>query len=196
MLKIGLTGGIGCGKSTISTLFEQCNVPIIDADKIAHDLVNNNALVLNGLVNLFGLSILNAEGKLNRAKLRKLIFHNTDAKKQLESFLHPLIFKQIDDESNGITHSYCLISIPLLFETNANQLVNRILVIDCSVKTQIERVMKRDKTTQFEVEQIINAQVSRQFRQTHANDLISNQQNPDKLAKIVKKLNNFYSSFS
>lgn len=196
MLKIGLTGGIGCGKTTVSNLFSTLNVPIIDADDISHSLVQVGKPALQKIKNIFGLEILLENGELNRAYLKKCIFEDSKVKKQLEAILHPLIFKEISNQLNAISSDYCLVSIPLLFETHAEFLFDRILVIDCDKKTQIERVQKRDNLSLEHIEAILAAQVSREFRQKNADDLLDNSKTNHSLAEDVKKLHNFYLSLS
>ena len=195
MLKIGLTGGIGCGKSTVSTLFEQLNVPVIDADVISHNIVKPNQRGLMAIVALFGKAILLDNGELNRAALRESVFSNVESKKKLEAELHPLIFDEMTAQLN-LLHDlpYCIVSIPLLFETQSQRFVDRILVVDCDKKTQYERVQKRDNLPFTSIDKIIASQVSAEFRRNNANDILDNSKDADLLAQHVKKLHNFYIS--
>ena len=192
MLKIGLTGGIGCGKTTVSKLFEQLNIPVIDADTIAHQLVEVGQPALKEIVLAFGSDILNVDGSLNRKKLGQLIFSDNQQKQKIEAILHPLIYEAIQSALIHINSAYCIISIPLLFETNMIDLVDRILVIDCPAESQIERVRKRDGMPLAQIQAIINSQVSQTYRITHAHDLIDTSKTNDKLAETVKKLHNSY----
>jgi dephospho-CoA kinase len=196
MLKVGLTGGIGCGKSTVAKIFASNNVPILDADTIAHQLVETGQPALTQIQQAFGAHILNPDGSLNRAALRELIFSNSNQKQQLEAILHPLIYATLQAELEQLNVPYCIISIPLLFETNMTHFVDRILVIDCPVETQIERVINRDQLTQARIQSIIDCQVSRSFRKTKADDLINNSGTDYRLAEQVKKLHNLYLSLS
>lgn len=196
MLKVGLTGGIGCGKTTVSNLFSELNVSIIDADDISHSLVQAGKPALQEIKCVFGSEILLENGELNRTYLKKRIFESAIQKKQLEAILHPLIFQEIANQLNAISADYCLVSIPLLFETHAEFLFDRILVIDCDKKTQIARVQKRDNLSIKQIEAILNSQVSREFRQKNANDLLDNSKNNHSLAEDVKKLHNFYLNLS
>ena len=196
MLKIGLTGGIGCGKTTVAKIFEQLNVPVIDADAIAHQLVAIGQPALTEIQQAFGADILNPDGSLNRKKLRVSIFSDTERKQTLEAILHPLVYQAIQTALEPLNTPYCIISIPLLFETDMTGLVDRILVVDCAVKTQIERVHKRDNMTTEHILAIIDSQVSRVFRKTHADDVIDNSKTDDRLAVAVKKLHNSYLSLS
>lgn len=196
MLKIGLTGGIGCGKTTVSCLFADLEVPIIDADEISHQLVQPNQPALQKIQSTFGEEFILENGQLNRVALKNHIFENIDAKQQLEAILHPLIFQEISNQIVKLDAAYCLISIPLLFETNSQSLVDRILVIDCDKQTQIERVQKRDNLPFEQLQKIINSQVSADFRKNNAHDVLNNTKNQAALAKEVKKLHNFYLSLS
>jgi dephospho-CoA kinase len=197
MLKVGLTGGIGCGKTTVSRLFADLNVPIIDADDISHQLVQPNQIALQKIQATLGREFILENGQLNRIALKKHIFENIIAKQQLEAILHPLIFQEISNQIIKYdSEAYCVISIPLLFETNSQSLVDRILVIDCDTQTQIERVRKRDNLSFEQVQAIIANQINSEFRKNNAHDLLNNSQNQDILAKEVKKLHNFYLSLS
>jgi dephospho-CoA kinase len=196
MLKVGLTGGIGCGKSTVAKIFVSINVPILDADAIAHQLVETGRPALAQIQQTFGTHILNPDGSLNRAALREQIFSDATQKQLLEAILHPLIYATLQSELEQLNTPYCIISIPLLFETNMTHFVDRILVIDCPVETQIERVTNRDKLTPARIQSIIDSQVSRAFRKSKADDLINNSGTDYRLAEQVKKLHNLYLSLS
>lgn len=194
MLKIGLTGGIGCGKSTVSRLFAEHGIPTVDADVIAHQLVAVGQPALQQIADTFGKHSLNRDGSLNRVYIRELVFTQPAQKQKLEDILHPLVFASINSEVAQLSTPYCLISIPLLFETQKTQAVDRVLVIDCSVETQQRRVMARDALSLERVHSIIASQVTRDFRVQHANDIILNEQNITTLAQQVEKLHNFYLS--
>jgi dephospho-CoA kinase len=196
MLKIGLTGGIGCGKSTVTKIFEQLKTPVIDADKIAHQLVAIGQPALAQIQQEYGSDVLNPDGSLNRKLLRELIFSDCRQKQKLEAILHPLVYQSIQAKLKQLNTPYCIICIPLLFETNMAHLVDRILVVDCSVETQIKRLQKRDNMTIERIQSIIDSQVSRDVRKAQANDLIDNSKTDDRLAEDVKKLHNFYLSLS
>jgi len=196
MLKIGLTGGIGCGKSTVARIFEQLKTPVIDADKIAHQLVTSGQPALTQIQQDFGIRVFKPDGSLDRKKLSEIVFSDLKQKQKLESILHPLVYQFIQAKIKQLNTPYCIICIPLIFETNMTHLVDRILVVDCSVETQIERVRKRDNMTIERIQPIIDSQVSRAFRKAHANDLIDNSVTDDRLAEEVKKLHNLYLSLS
>lgn len=196
MLKVGLTGGIGCGKSTVAKIFAGLNVPMLDADEIARRLVEKGQPALAQIQQEFGNAILNPDGSLNRKTLRERIFSSPQQKQKLESILHPLIYKTLQAELEQLTAPYCIISIPLLFETDMTHFVDRILVIDCPVETQLERVKVRDGLTDERIQSIIDSQVSRTFRKAKADDLIDNSATDYRLAEQVKKLHNLYLSIS
>ena len=199
MLKIGLTGGIGCGKSTVARIFEQLKTPVIDADEIAHQLVAIGQPALAQIQQDFGTRVFKPDGSLDRKKLSEIVFSDPKQKQKLESILHPLVYEAIQaalNQLNQLNKSYCIISIPLIFETNMTHLVDRILVVDCSIETQIERVRKRDNMAIERIQSIIDSQVSRAFRKAHTNDLIDNSVTDDRLAEEVKKLHNLYLSLS
>jgi dephospho-CoA kinase len=196
MFKIGLTGGIGCGKTTVSNLFATFAIPIIDADEISHQLTKPNQIGFQQIQKTFGNSVILKNGELNRAALKKHIFENITAKEQLEGILHPLIFQEISKQVAELNTPYCIISIPLLFETHSQNLVDRILVIDCDQQTQIERVQKRDNLSLEQIQKIIHNQANAEFRKNNAHDVLNNAKNQAALAKEVKKLHNFYLSLS
>ncbi len=192
MLKVGLTGGIGCGKTTVSTLFEELGIPVIDADIIAHRLVEKGQPALKALVENFGDEILNAEGFLDRGLLRERVFSDREQKRRLEAILHPLVYAQIDKEAAALESRYCIISIPLLIETGGVEMIDRVLVIDCPEAMQVARVRQRDKIPESQIQAIIAAQVSREERLAVADDVIENSKTPLQLAQQVKKLHNLY----
>jgi len=196
VLKIGLTGGIGCGKSTVAGLFTQFNVPVIDADDIAHQLVTVGQPALKLIEQTFGVASLNADGSLNRNTIRELVFSDPAQKQKLEDIIHPLVYQTIQAQLALLNTPYCILSIPLLFETDKADFVNRVLVVDCPVETQIERVVERDHLSVARVQSIIDIQVSRAFRIAHADDVIDNAKNTTELAQQVEKLHNLYLSLS
>lgn len=196
MLKIGLTGGIGSGKTTVSKLFEELGVNIIDADIIAHQLVEKGQPALTQIARTFGNDMLLADGNLNRQQLRDHVFSIPAEKKKLDAIMHPLVYQRIELKLASLHAPYCIIVIPLLFETQASDFVDRILVIDCPVDIQIKRVKARDQLTDIRIKSIINAQISREFRNAHADDIIRNNAAAAELAAQVKKLHHLYNSLS
>ncbi|MGZ8189650.1 MAG: dephospho-CoA kinase [Methylococcaceae bacterium] len=196
MLKIGLTGGIGCGKSTVANVFAQLNVPIVDADQIARRLVEKGQPALALIQQEFGTAILNPDESLDRKRLREIVFSETEKRQKLENILHPLVYQAIQTELEQLNAPYCIICIPLLFETEMTGFVDRVLVIDCPVETQMARVRARDNMAWERIQSIIDSQVSRDFRTRHADDLIDNSETGGRLAEQVKRLHNLYLSIS
>jgi len=192
MLKIGLTGGIATGKSTICRLFSKHDVPIIDADIIARQLVEPGQIALHEIVHTFGADIVQKNGRLNRPALRQLIFSNSEAKKQLEAILHPKISQQLQQQSNELSSAYCILAIPLLIESNLQQSVDRILVIDSSIELQLERLCQRDNLSPADAQLMINSQCSREQRLEFADDIITNNHSLNDLEKIIFNLNQKY----
>jgi dephospho-CoA kinase len=196
VLKVGLTGGIGCGKSTVSALFQTLDVPVIDADDIAHALVRPGEPALQEICEQFGNHLLNPDGSLNRDILRTIVFNNPIEKQKLEAILHPRVETEIKLTSDSLTSTYCIISVPLLFEAHLCHLVDRILVVDCPVELQIERVQQRNHLPEDSIRAMIASQASRDYRLSHADDIIDNTTKHGRLADQVKKLHNLYLSIS
>lgn len=192
MLKVGLTGGIGSGKSAASRMFAELGVPIIDADIIARQLVEPGQNTLRELAAAFGDVILNVDGSLNRAKLRQLTFSDPQIKQQLDAIMHPLIYREIDIQVARLQQPYCIVVIPLLLETGKTQSVDRILVVDCPPQIQLQRVLNRDEISEEQAKAIIAAQVDREKRLAYAHDIIDNSKSWASLAEQVKNLHNSY----
>ncbi|MDH5631946.1 MAG: dephospho-CoA kinase [Gammaproteobacteria bacterium] len=193
MLKVGLTGGIGSGKSTVSGYFRELGVPVIDADEIGHELSRQGNAGYNAIISEFGDSILEKSGQLDRAHLRRLVFTQPVQRKRLEAVLHPLIRDEILRQVSMSSDSpYCIIVVPLLVETDFHNLVDRIAVIDTTEKNQIERVMQRNRLAREQVEQIIAAQAAGSKRLRHADDIIRNNGGPEILFRQVQALHQNY----
>ena len=171
---IGITGGIGCGKTTVANIFAEFGIDVIDADVIARDLVSNGSPALCAISEHFGADFIQSDGQLNRALLRIKIFSNDTDKLWLNNLLHPLIREQIVSQANASSSPYCILVAPLLIENGLTALVNRVLVIDVSESTQLSRTTARDCNSKAQVQAIMNSQVSRQVRQAHADDLLNN----------------------
>ncbi len=174
MFIVGLTGGIGSGKSTIAQHFIELGITCIDADLTAREVVQPGEPALDAISQYFGEAILLADGSLDRRKLREKIFANPSARAWLNELLHPLIRQHMLQQCQQANSPYCILMVPLLFENNLQSLVQRTLVIDVDEATQIRRTMQRDKTTEEQVKAIIAAQCSRQQRLTLADDVIVN----------------------
>jgi len=192
MLRIGLTGGIGCGKSSVANRFVALGVPVIDADEISRDLVQPGYPAYQAIIDAFGLEIVDANKTLDRAKLRQLIFSNPQAKVKLESILHPLIRAEISQQQSSLNTPYCVIAIPLLIETGQNNIVDRILVVDSSLEKQITRTRQRDGVSREQVEAIIATQVDGKTRRSVADDVIDNSGSLEQLNADVDKLHKHY----
>jgi dephospho-CoA kinase len=191
---IGLTGGIGSGKSEASRLFSELGVPIVDLDVISRELTANGQATLQLIVDQFGNHILNQDGSLNRGALREIIFENPVARKSLEEILHPAIYReaviQLKKNQNA---PYQILAVPLLFESSGYQkLINRSLVIDSDIKIQIDRACKRDGSTQSQIEKIIASQIPRETRNQLADDILSNNGSLEELKEKVLQLNDKY----
>lgn len=192
MLRVGLTGGIGSGKSTVCDLFAELGVPIVDADVIARQLVAPGQPALTKLAEVFGSSIIEQDGSLNRAILRQLAFTNELNKQKLDAIMHPLIYDEIETQIADLKTAYCIMAIPLLLETQKKHTVDRVLVVDCPPFMQLKRVIARDKISAEQAEAIIALQAAREARLAAADDVIDNSTSQTALAEQVKSLHNSY----
>jgi len=174
MWTVGLTGGIGSGKSAASALFEQHGICVVDADVVAREVVEPETPALGKIAEHFGADILDAHGKLDRAKLRAIIFSKSDEKNWLEHLLHPLIRTEIKKKLNNAYSPYAILVSPLLFETDQHLLVNRTLLIDLPEALQRSRAAKRDNSNAEQIQKIIDNQLSRECKIDRADDIISN----------------------
>ena len=185
-LIVGLTGGIGSGKSTVADLFQQLGIPVIDADVIAHTLVEPGQPALVEIIEAFGANTVDASGVLDRARLRKLVFSDPEQKHRLEAILHPKIRREIITLTTNIRTPYCIVVIPLLLETDQRDLVDRILVVDTGVDKQIARVTMRNGLPRHEIMAIITAQASRERRLAAADEVIDNNGSLNELNSQVR----------
>jgi dephospho-CoA kinase len=194
---VGLTGGIGSGKTTVANLFAQLGVDIIDADIIARDVVAKGSPALDSISHHFGADYIQADGQLDRALLRKRIFSNEEDKLWLNNLLHPLIRQQLSSQLKAASSPYCLLVAPLLIENNLRPLVNRVLVVDVKESTQIARTTIRDKNSKAQVLAIMKSQVNRTTRQDNADDLLNNDDcSLTSLKKSVAELHQTYLELS
>jgi len=189
---VGLTGGIGSGKSEVSRRFEQLGIKVVDADIVAREAVNIGSIALTAISTHFGKDILNADGSLNRAQLRSRIFENLNEKRWLENLLHPIIRKEIVAQLTQSQTPYSILSSPLLFETKQNELVNRVLVVDATEDMQLKRAAARDTNNTDQIQKIMATQISRIDRCKKADDIIENHGDLNELDTAVKKLHTFY----
>ena len=185
---VGLTGGIGSGKTAVSDCFEGLGIVIVDADLASRVVVEKGKPCLAKISERFGQNILKESGELDRAKLREIIFNSDEEKDWLESLLHPAIARQIQDELKVSTSPYSVLVSPLLFETGQNDFCDKVLVVDVPVETQVERTLKRDGVSEEQVQSIIKAQISRQKRLQLADEIIVNNSTLGALQLAVKKL--------
>lgn len=194
MFVVALTGGIGCGKSEATKIFAEIGVPIVDLDIISHQLTAANQPLNNVIAAQFGHKFITPEGALNRAAMRKLVFSDDTAREKLNAILHPAIYDEAVRQLNGHSQNdYQILAIPLLFENDRYQShINRVLVIDCDEKTQIERVKKRSNLTEDEIKQIISLQTPREDRLSIADDVIENNRSVAKLREKIQAIHQKY----
>ena len=194
MFNVGLTGGIGSGKTTVASFFEKLGATIIDADKIAHRITQPNTYSFEAIVEHFGKTVVKTNGTLDRKKLRDIIFNHTEERKWLENRLHPVIREAMKEQIVKADSVYCLLVIPLLAETNAKNFdyLDRICVIEVVESLQIKRVMKRDQISEIEAKAILNSQASNAVRLKIADDIIHNNDDLEYLKKQVFGLNQKY----
>lgn len=193
MLRIGLTGGIGSGKTTVANLFAELGSPVIDTDEIAHQLTTPGAAATREIARQLGSQFLNEDASLNRRLLREAVFQNPQMRQKLEAVLHPLIKQETLKQVAAVQAKYCIIVVPLLIESGWQTMVDRILVVDLSEDQQIERTRQRDQASAHQVRDIIKAQASRQQRLAEADDVIVNDGDLQQLRQQVNQLHQQYS---
>lgn len=202
MLKIGLTGGIGCGKSTVTQAFHKKGIVIIDADKIARELIESNADVLDEVVQSFGTIILDKSGHLHRSELKKQIFSDDAKLKQLEQILHPRIYSTIalaienEMDSREYSANYIIADIPLLIEKGYKGLFDEVVVVDCLLEQQIQRVQQRDDLPLPIIQSIIDKQIDRASRLNHASFILDNSGTQESLKQQIYSLHEHFIGLS
>ena len=196
MLIIGLTGGIGSGKTTVSDCFAALGVPVIDSDKIAREVVQPGQPALRQIVQLFGKAILTNNGELDRRQLRSIVFTDPGKRQQLEAILHPVIKQTIHQQISQLHCDYCIIVVPLLLESGWQDFVERILVVDVPQEIQIERTIERDNSNRELLTAILASQVTRQNRLEAADDVIDNTGNIDAIKSQVAQLHRKYTALA
>lgn len=192
MLTIGLTGGIGSGKTTVADKFAALGIDLVDADLLSREVVAPGTPALEEIANRFGESILTSQGELNRKALRKVVFNNPEQRQWLEQLLHPAIAELIKTRLQSCISSYCILVSPLLLETNQHKFTDRILVVDVPEELQLERAMHRDGSDESTIRGIVEAQIDRETRLKSADDTIDNSLPLDSLDGQVLKLHNHY----
>jgi dephospho-CoA kinase len=191
---VGLTGGIGSGKSAAAERFAAHGAAIVDTDAIAHELTAPGGAAIEPIRAAFGAALLTPAGALDRQAMRRLVFADPAARKRLEAILHPLIRAESEARISRLTHAeYAILVVPLLIETGEYRArVDRVCVVDCPVELQIERVMARNGLSREEVEKIIAAQASREQRLACADDVIDNSRGLEELDAQVAQLDERY----
>ncbi|MCT8127273.1 dephospho-CoA kinase [Alishewanella sp. BS5-314] len=191
-LLIGLTGGIGSGKSTVAEAFRELGADYVDADQVARQVVAPGSACLQRIVEHFGPQILNSDASLNRPLLRQLIFSDAAEKLWLEQLLHPAIREQLFQQLKQLTTPYALLVAPLLLENQLDQFTDRVLVVDISEQTQLSRTMTRDQNSAEQVKAIMASQLSRSARLARADDLLDNNGN---LAQLIEQIQHLHEKY-
>ena len=192
--KIGLTGGIASGKTTVCNLFKDLSVEIIDADVISHELSKKGGAAFEEIIEAFEDEIIGDDGELDRKKLRSIVFNDNTKKKMLEGIIHPKVLLSINEKIKASQSDYLIISVPLMIETGMNAMMDRVLLIDCNVETQIERLSQRDQSSREEAIKIIESQASIESKRELSDDRIinNNETSIEELTLKVKELDDFY----
>lgn len=189
---VGLTGGIGSGKSAAANFFVELGVDLIDADDLAKNVLNKNSKGYELFINEFGEQYLDNDKNIDRGLLRKTIFNDFDKKNKLENIIHPQVRSGIEEFIRTSKSDYCIVVVPLIYETRSSSYYDRILVIDCDEEIQINRSAIRDNTENKEIKKIISKQASREERLSIADDVILNNRSLDSLKEEVIKLHKKY----
>lgn len=190
-LRIGLTGGIGSGKSTVARLFGEMGATVIDADELAHRLMSPGGAAVAPILREFGAD-LSIDGGIDRRRLGRIVFEQPLERQRLEAILHPMIRNEMERAAQTAPTPYCLLVIPLLVETGQRELVDRVLVVDADEEAQIVRVRTRDRRADSEIRSILSAQTSRAQRLAAADDVIDNRGDIKELHRQVETLHKRY----
>lgn len=185
---IGLTGGIGSGKSTVAQFFKELGINVVDADQKSRDVVEPGMPALAAIAEHFGHEVIQEDGRLDRAYLRGVVFNSEEKRHWLEALLHPLIKEAIIADLNASTSDYAILESPLLFETDQHQMTQKTVLVDVPVEVQIERTCQRDNNDRLQVEKIIAAQMPRQEKQVKADYLLDNTQSLSAVKQQVEQL--------
>ena len=192
---IGLTGGIGSGKSAAANFFQNEGISVIDTDQLARKVIEKDTPGYSKVVESFGANILDNNDSIDRAKLREEVFNDNEKRKILESITHPLVRELMVQKISSSTSPYSIIMVPLIFETNSAKNYDRVLVIDCDVEIQLARATIRDENSADLIQKIIDSQCSRSERLSIANDVIPNNHSIEDLKKRSLAMHNFYLGF-
>ena len=192
MYVVGLTGGIGSGKTTIAAIFAELGAEIINADLLARNVVSPGTKALTSIAKRFGKEILRQDGSLDRRKLREVVFKNKGELKWLEKLTHPLIAELLIQNIYSATSPYVILESPLLIETQQKELVDRILVVDLDEATQLNRSMERDGSSEEVIRAIISAQIPRSKRLKAADDIVDNSKSLAEVRQKVIQLHEIY----
>ncbi|MGB1557763.1 MAG: dephospho-CoA kinase [Oceanococcaceae bacterium] len=195
-LCIGLTGGVASGKSTVASAFSALGIPVIDADQVARDVVAPGSAGLQQVVAHFGSDCLNAEGGLDRTRMRQKVFADPTQRRALESILHPLIRADLIAWREALLPPYGILMVPILIEGGFDQICDRILVVDVAEDTQIERLCQRDGVDRSLAQQMLAAQASRSQRLARADDVLLNDGPEDQIPAQVEALHSRYLSLA
>jgi dephospho-CoA kinase len=198
---VGISGGIGSGKTTVTDLFAKYAIEVIDADVIAREIVEPGSPALKAIIDRFGQSVLDSSGgsssgTLDRAKLRTLVFNDNEIKNWLNQLLHPVIRHQMLLQTQQAKSAYCFLSVPLLVENKLYEQVDRVVIVDVDEQTQLQRTLLRDKTNEQQILAIMRSQATRLQRLAVADDVIDNNGKADDLAKQVAHLHKHYLQLS
>lgn len=191
-MRVGLTGGIASGKSTVSRLFADLGVPVLDTDEIARDVVAPGSFGLERVAAAFGGEVLAGDGSLDRGALRRLVFTDPERRERLERLVHPLIMRALRERSAAAGGAYQVHVIPLLAEKGLAGEVDRVLVVDCPEEAQRRRLMERDGETAESAARMLAAQAARRERLAIADDVLANEGDLGALPAAVARLHDFY----
>ena len=192
MFRVGLTGGIASGKTTVAALFTELGAGVVDTDQVAREVVAEGEPGLEAIVDAFGTGVLVDSGDLDRSALRAIIFGDADERRKLEGILHPLIRARTLTQLDAVETPYAVVVVPLLVETDFAEFVDRVLVVDCPRELQLERLVQRDQISTADAEAILATQVDRETRSAHADDILDGGQSLDKIRQHVRILHTDY----
>lgn len=192
MFRVGLTGGIASGKSTVAALFSELGAGLVDTDQVSREVVAAGEPGLAAVVDAFGADMLLDSGDLNRSALRAIVYQNPNERRKLEAILHPLIRARTLAQLEAVAAPYAVVVVPLLVETGFAKFVDRVLVVDCPSELQLERLVQRDQISAADAEAILAAQVNRETRNAHADDILDGSQDLAMIRERVGVLHTEY----